>query len=176
MSNVLSLREYIDQAHNDKNNYKGSGLPKFQKFKPRIFPGKFIDTTPTIIESIAELNLIIQETYNHSINLIDIIKLFGEHNMLVSENLIVQLPVEDIDLVREYNRDRAIYSSRRTPEQYDELMEDIKINGIQQHGRIRLRRDDDYNIEAILGEGNHRLSIAKLLKLSTMPVRIIYTS
>lgn len=176
MSKVLSLREYLDQKHNDLTNYKGSGLPKFQKFKPRIFPGNFQDSQPTIIESVDELQQIIKSIYNRSINLVDIIKLYGDHNMQLAEHIILELSVNDVYLVREYNRDRAIYSSRRSPEQYDELMEDIKTNGIREHGRIRLRRDDDYNIEAILGEGNHRLSIAKLLNLSTMPIRIIYTS
>ncbi len=173
---MKSLKQYYEEISEDPLNYKGSGLPKFQKFKPRIFPGIPHNSSPLIIETVEEINQLINAKYRNNINLVDIIRLYGEHNIKLSEHNIVHLDVKDVDMVKEYNRSKTIYSSKRTPDQYEDLMEDIKTNGINECGRIRLNRNSDNTIGAILGEGNHRLSVAKLLKLSTMPIRIVYTT
>lgn len=176
MSNKLSIRLYLNQHHNNINNYKGSGLPKFQKFKDRIFTGYYHEGIEEIINNIPRLLIRLQEcVHSNNITLLNIIKLYGEFNIKITEDLILELNVSEIDKVREYNRSRNIYCSKRNPEEFDELYEDIKQKGIQKEGRIRLSRNEKYEVAAILGEGNHRLAVAKLLGISTMPIAIRYT-
>ncbi len=131
---------------------------------------------PTIIESVNELVNIIETKYNHPINLTDIIRLYCDHNIQFTSDIILLLSVNEVNDVREYARDKHIYSSKNTPEEYEELMEDIKLNGFKKCGRIRMTRNNDYTVGVILGEGNHRLAIAKQLQLDVMPIRLVYTS
>lgn len=165
----------INQPYNNTNNYKGSGLPKYQKFHPRFFPGDCPKLPSTIIESVDELQSIIQLKYHNDISLNNIIRLYGEYNIQFTSNIILQLSVSDVNSVCEYARAKDIYSSKKTPEQYELLLNDIKINGFRECGRIRMTRNADCNIEVILGEGNHRLSVAKQLQLNVMPIRLVYT-
>lgn len=158
-------------------NYKNSGLIKFQKYRPRTY---IIESTNDsmsyqYINSITDLNLIVDCIYGSpTIDLTTVIKLFGEHNILISNDIILELSIDEIDSVKEYNRDRHIYCSKRSPKQYDELQEDIKQHGIVSPGSIRLAKNNN-EISIILGEGNHRLSIAKKLGLSHMPIKVKYT-
>ena len=156
------------------DNYKNSGLPKFIKHHPRIFEKIDYNNDPYQITSLTELQQIIHEKYNSTISINKILQLFVDYNIIVSESVTIPLSVAEVNEFREYDRSKHIYCSKRTPEQYDQLYEDIKQNGIKQSGRIRVQINEDGYVEAILGEGNHRLSIAKLLQLSTMPIVFRY--
>lgn len=160
------LRSLCD---NDINNYKNSGLPKFIKYKPTIKYKPISNKKIHCIESIDELYSTLENVYGN-ISIDNIIGLYIDHDIIVSETVVVTLPIPEISKYREYDRSRSIYCSKRTPMQFDELYEDIKTNGIQQSGRIRIERISNDDVEIILGEGNHRLSIATQLGFDHMPI------
>jgi len=160
-------------VNNDNSNYKNSGLPKFIKHKPTIISKDISITPPYCIESKYELYNVLKDVYGN-ISTDNIIDLYINHDMIVSESIVIDLPINEIFKYREYDRSRSIYCSKRTPLQFDELYEDIKLNGIKQGGRIRVERINSNKVEVILGEGNHRLSIANQLKLNTMPIVFRY--
>jgi hypothetical protein len=154
------------------SGYKQSGLIKFQKYKPRIVSENRSDIFKDQVTINTQIDLISAlESYlnTNTISIKNILDLYVNHNVMVSESVIVDINVIEVNEYREYNRDRHIWCSKRTPNQFDELHEDIKQEGIQQPGRIRVNHSNGA-ITAILGEGNHRLSIAKKLKLKTMPI------
>lgn len=155
------------------NNFRGSGLPKFKKYKPRKYGGQNYYSPKYINKK--ELQLILKEIFgNDEITLNKIIHIYGYHNIMILEGITINLKIDEVVSVREYDRQREIYCSKRTPDQFDELFNDIKVNGIQNGGRIRMNRLDDGNITVILGEGNHRLSILTQLGYEYMPVTFRY--
>lgn len=168
LPSILSL-------NNDETNYKNSGLPKFKKYKPRLFLKNQNNASVVCIENIQELQQVLLNHYNDdSLSLYNIIDLYIQHDIIVSESVVLNIPTAEVNEFREYDRSRYLYCSKRTPEQYDELYEDIKQNGINNGGRIRIQTVDENTVQVILGEGNHRLSIAKLLGLDHIPIVIRY--
>jgi bisphosphoglycerate-independent phosphoglycerate mutase (AlkP superfamily) len=80
---------------------------------------------------------------------------------------------KEVDKYKEYNWSSSKFRQQNyNPGYWDELKEDIKKNGILDPLIIIL-----YEFEpkkAHLGEGNHRLAIAKELGIKELPVRILF--
>lgn len=57
------------------------------------------------------------------------------------------------------------------PTNYDELLNDIKLNGIKEPLEIWVHEN-----KALIVEGNHRLSIAIDLNISSLPVKVKFIS
>ena len=104
-----------------------------------------------------------------------IIDMFTKQNKAFSDNVTINVPVQDLHNIREYDREMIDgFTGKNTAEEMAEMEADIKKNGITSAGVVTLRRDKNGTVTAIMGEGNHRLSIAKKLGIETMPVRIYY--
>lgn len=84
----------------------------------------------------------------------------------------IMAPVSDIDNYKEYNWSSNVFRNKgHKPEYWDELVEDIKKNGIKTPLTIILYKHEH---KAKLGEGNHRLGVAKQLGIEFLPVRFEY--
>lgn len=132
----------------------------------KVFTGKNLEKFKSYYRSISELKELLD---GKSITLQNIIKLYANEYQAPADNVVYDLAVDEIDDVKEYNRTKE--DGNLYPEEWDNLKADIKKNGIQNEGVIEMRRLKDGNIQVYLGEGNHRLAIAKELGLKTMPIR-----
>lgn len=80
--------------------------------------------------------------------------------------------VEDLTPFRELDRE-VTPKFRGDSAHLDELTEDIRVNGFREPVIINY---DPQNGLALLGEGNHRLAVAKRLGLDGIPVRVVKTN
>lgn len=104
-----------------------------------------------------------------------IIKLFAQHNTLVTDDLEFQLPVQSLWGYREYDRTpKNGFTGLRSEDEFNELRDDIKRNGVKSPIVFTIKRLSSGNVEAYIGEGNHRILIAKQLGIKTIPVRFHY--
>ncbi len=72
--------------------------------------------------------------------------------------------VRELEKIKEYNWSRK--KSRRGEERWDELVDDIKRNGFKEPVQIYLYRNEK---RLNLGEGNHRLGVARELGIKKIP-------
>jgi hypothetical protein len=128
---------------------------------------------PVYIRSIAKLKEALKEKYgNPKITLDNIIKLYAEFDMKLTDNLLeFDFPVKDLDRYKEFDRGTT---SNLSDEDMESLKADIKKNGITDYGVFEMRKKRNGDVIAFLGEGNHRLHIAKQLNIRSMKVRLYY--
>ncbi len=50
----------------------------------------------------------------------------------------------------------------------------LKKNGIKEYGYVTIDRRKNGDVEVLLGEGNHRLGIAKAVGIKQMPIMFSY--
>ena len=126
------------------------------------------------IRSLSELKDLLREHYGSSAFKLDnIIKLYAEHDMKLTDNLVeFEFTVKELDKYKEWKRTRN--DSNLTPEQWDEMKADIKKNGIRDYGVISLGQKRSGDVTAYIGEGNHRLAIAKELGIKKMKMRLYF--
>lgn len=77
--------------------------------------------------------------------------------------------VRDLEKIKEHDWSRK--RSRIGPERYEELYQDIKKNGIKLPVQVMLYQHEG---RAKLGEGNHRLAIAKELGIKKIPTVFVF--
>ena len=93
--------------------------------------------------------------------------------MKLTDNLVeFEFTVKELDKYKEWKRTRN--DSNLTPEQWDEMKADIKKNGIRDYGVISLGQKRSGDVTAYIGEGNHRLAIAKELGIKKMKMRLYF--
>lgn len=85
----------------------------------------------------------------------------GEYHILAN--------VKELEKIKEHDWSRK--HSRIGPERYEELYQDIKQNGIKLPVQVMLYQ---YEGRAKLGEGNHRLAIAKELGIKKIPTVFVF--
>ena len=151
-----------------KSNYK----PK-KAYKPRVTIGVADVPRGDWIRSERELKKLL----NGKITLDGIVKLFAKENLKVSDSFIVNLDVKEINKVREYDRDLdSGFTGKSSESEMIELENSIKQYGIKDYAVITMKRYKNGNVGVLLGEVNHRLNIAKKLKLKTMPIKFYINS
>lgn len=133
---------------------------------PSVYPGSTEKRFKEYYRSISELKELLA---GKPITLDNIIKLYATEFKAPADNVIYDLDINEVYTVREYSRSRDVFG-KLEPEEYDELKDDIKKHGIKNYGIIELKRLPNGDVSALLGEGNHRLAIAKELKIKTMPI------
>ena len=171
------LGDFDDVGSDTKSIQKTSGsIYTGKKHKPRSVKGKKPTDFFDYITSEKELkSLFISKLGTKNITLKGIITLFAVYNMGLRDNITINLPVSEISTVREY--DRTIidgWTGKQSSNDFALLKADIKKNGMKNYGIVDMTRKSGGDIDVILGEGNHRLAIAKELKLKTMPIRFYY--
>ena len=142
-------------------------------FSKRGFKGTKPDGFKVYVRSEKELKSEINDKLNsNKLNIENIAKLYALYNIAPADNFEVILETKDVNDYREYDREKFVddWNGRNTFSEYNELKNDIKKNGIKSAGILHLERDGD-NVGVILGEGNHRLAIAKELKIKKFPIK-----
>jgi len=103
------------------------------------------------------------------------IRLYTEHNYRIDDSMTLIFPIRQIDQYKEYDRDLVNdYTGKMTADEFEELKKDIQQTGIRDYGVLNVYRLGGAKYSAILGEGNHRLNIAKQLGIPVMPLKFYY--
>ena len=124
----------------------------------------------------AELKSVLKEaTGSPKITLRGIIDLFALHNYKLADNFQPDVPINELYNIREYDRElKGGFTGSNTEAEMEELEASIKRKGIKHYGSVNITRLKNGDVTAILGEGNHRLKIAKKLRIKTMPIMFFY--
>jgi hypothetical protein len=176
---------FTDDMINDLSDLGGSDLspsitPRShsqKRYEPREYPGTKPSSHTKYIRSIQELKEVLEQLLgNDDVSLKNVVRLFADHNYAIDERVDLMLPTKDLYTVREWDRKMIDGNTgKNSQEEMDDLIADIKQNGIQSKSIITIARTNQYgDVSVILGEGNHRLSIAIELGISSMPVRFHY--
>jgi hypothetical protein len=128
-----------------------------------------------------EIKQELKQHFNQSkITLDGIIKLFTQKYLKVDDNVVLNLNLNEIWKYREHDRhifkplkNNVLYNGINTKEYYDELKQDIKQNGIKEPIIFMMQKTSNDTFTVYVGEGNHRMSIAKELGIKTIPVRFV---
>lgn len=155
----------------DKHLKKKSPKSKFHRYRPRKYKGVKPDDFAKYIRSEAELKALL----GGKITLRGIIDLFALHNHKLADNFTPMISVKELWYIREYDRKMVDgYTGKNTKEEMDALLASIKREGIKEHGYVKIDRRRNGDVEALLGEGNHRLSLAKKAGITHMPIMFSY--
>ena len=188
MKNFKELREGMlddfvsdfESLNADQLEIKYNVLVKAQKrYKPRKYSGSKKsgeDSWVKYVRGPEELKELLSEHQGTSkITLDGIIKLFAENYKAIDERYRPELSVKDIYNVREYDRKLINgFTGTNNAVELADLEASIKKEGIKQPGIITIERQKNGSVTVILGEGNHRLSLALKLGIRTMPIRFHY--
>jgi hypothetical protein len=146
--------------------------------------GRKPDDFATYLRSVNDIKEAINSIYGEgkysiTITLDYVIALFAHHNMVVTDSVILHFTPDEIFPYREYDRTfrdegPLRWTGKLTVEEYEDLKRDIIQNGIKDPIWLTLRRRMDGDVEVYLGEGNHRLRIAKELGIDTVPIQFNY--
>lgn len=131
---------------------------------------------PDYIRSERGMNEKLQELYG-SVNIDGIVKMFADHNIVVADNVTLPaVPTDQLYKYREYDREmKDGWTGKATQEEYDALKQSIGAEGIREPVILDMTRNHkDGSIEVKLGEGNHRLKIARELGITQIPVQLYY--
>lgn len=132
------------------------------------------DSFAKYIRSESEL-LSALRSYDLPKNAEGIIRLFSEHNLIVADNVHISLDTNDLYQYREYDRTPVNgWTGSNTEEEFEELKADIRRNGVKTPIILRMVRQPNGNVKAYLGEGNHRVLIAKMLGIRKIPTSFYY--
>lgn len=113
----------------------------------------------------------------HGTTVEGIAQLFSEENIALRDSVRLQVPVKELNNYREYDRNmRDGYTGKQTEQEYNELKQNIQDKGFDQSQYLvlDLTRTKSGDVTVHLGEGNHRLKIAKELGLKSLPVMFSY--
>lgn len=143
-----------------------------KKYKPRIYDGVKPTNFIEYIRSKPELKKLL----DGKISLNGIINLFAKENKALTDNVIVDINTSEINNIREYDR-KIIdgWTGKSTTTEISELESDIKKNGIKNYSVVTIKRLHNGNVSVILGEGNHRLMLAKKLKIKKIPIMFYFS-
>lgn len=145
-------------------------------YPPRVIKGTSDKMYPDYVRSEAELKAAIKEKLGSTeLSVKNIALLYANHDIVPDDSFIVNLRVDDLFEYREYDRDiEHDFTGKMTSQEFAELKRSIEEHGIKHHGILRMVKEDT-DVEVILGEGNHRLKIARELGIETMPVGFYVT-
>jgi len=140
---------------------------KSTKRKPVKVKGVKQDNFPVYIRSKKELMDKIG-----IITLDKVINLYAKHNMRLADSLMFKYDVRKLWKFREYDRDIDADDNFGWQKHKTDIE---KTKSIKDHGVVNVRRQPNGDVEVYVGEGNHRLALAKRLGIKKMPMLIIYS-
>lgn len=79
-------------------------------------------------------------------------------------------PINDLWKLREYTWSK--FDARRTPAEWDDLLDSLRAEGLQEPLHVMIGREGG----AKIGEGNHRIAIARELGMRELPVKFHFYS
>ena len=105
----------------------------------------------------------------------NIIRIFANDNIKVADNFQPMIDITELWKIREYDRKMIDgYTGKNTEAEMKKLTADIKKNGIKEYRYVTIDRRKNGDVEVLLGEGNHRLGIAKAVGIKQMPIMFSY--
>jgi hypothetical protein len=151
------------------NDKKAIPRSRTRMYKPRVVKANAPDNFKEYLRSDGE----VYKELGKPLTLAAIIDAYAHRNIALSDSLIFDFDVSEVNKYREYDRSFKD-PGKRNAEEMLELAADIQKHGIKEASILHLRRLKNGNVTVILGEGNHRLSVARKFKIKTMPVRFSY--
>jgi hypothetical protein len=145
-------------------------------FDPVDITGVEHDTFSQWLRSKEQVRLAIRDTLGSpKMSLENCIKLYTEHNFKIDDYVEIDFPTDSVYPFREYDRNmKDGWTGKLHQDEYDELMNDIKKKGIQQPGGLEIVKMNGGKYQVYLGEGNHRLKIARELGIKVYPLLFSY--
>lgn len=111
-----------------------------------------------------------------TVSLKSITELFAHHNIALRDSEQLMVPTEQLIHYREFDRKVVDnWTGKMSGEEREELKQNIKEKGFDktQYLMLTIIREPD-RVEVYLGEGNHRLSIARELNIKKLPLKFHY--
>ena len=179
LDDLLADFEPVSQAEINKVMKKSDAVlakyakPKspYKSYKPRKYSGQKQEGFSEYVRSQGEL----KKACGGKVTLENIIKIFANGNLKVADNFTPMIDVSELWKIREYDRKMiGGYTGKNTEAEMKKLTADIKKNGIKEHGYVTIDRRKNGDVEVLLGEGNHRLGIAKAVGIKQMPIMFSY--
>ena len=158
------------------NPKKRKKVPINNRYRPRKYSGVKPEGFSGYIRSMGELKGELKEKLGHpKVTLRGIIDLYAKHDLKVTDNFQPMISVKELWYVREYDRKMVDgWTGKNTAAEMKELIVSVKKDGIKEYGHVSIDRRKNGDVEVILGEGNHRLSIAKHAGIKEMPIMFSY--
>lgn len=160
---MKSFKTFLKEEERKKVTFKGEKTKNFREY----------------VRSEGELKRTVKEKlgYAGKIKIEHIAELYAKYRIAVADNVEFEFDTDDVYKYREFDRKLVDgWTGSRDAGEIEELEKSIKASGIKQHVYIRMERDNETgSTDVYLGEGNHRLSIARKLGIKKMPVRIYFT-
>jgi len=181
LDDILADFEPVSKAEIDKVMKKSDAVlakyakPKspYKRYKPRKYSGQKQEGFSTYVRSQGEL----KKAIGGKVTLDSIIKIFANDNVKVADNFQPMISISELWEIREYDRKMIDgFTGKNTESEMKQLKADIKKNGIKEHGYVSIDRRKNGDVEVLLGEGNHRLGIAKEVGIKEMPIMFSYSS
>ena len=179
LDDLLADFEPVSQAEINKVMKKSDAVlakyakPKspYKSYKPRKYSGQKQEGFSEYVRSQGEL----KKACGGKVTLENIIKIFANGNIKVADNFTPMIDVSELWKIREYDRKMIDgYTGKNTEAEMKKLTADIKKNGIKEYGYVTIDRRKNGDVEVLLGEGNHRLGIAKAVGIKQMPIMFSY--
>lgn len=177
LDDMLADFEPVSKAEIDKVMKKSDAvLAKHstqKRYKPRKYSGQKPEGFSTYVRSQSEL----KKECGGKVTLDNIIKIFANGNVKVADNFQPMISISELWKVREYDRKMVGgFTGKNTESEMKKLKADIKKNGIKEYGHVSIDRRKNGDVEVLLGEGNHRLGIAKEVGIKEMPIMFSYSN
>lgn len=143
----------------------------YKKYSPRKYNGQKQEGFAEYIRSPAEL----KKACEGRVTLENIIKIFANGNLKISDSFQPMVEIKELWKIREYDRKMVDgYTGKNSESEMKKLKASIKKHGIKQYGHVSIDRRKNGDVEVLLGEGNHRLNIAKEVGIKEMPIMFSY--
>jgi len=159
---MKSFKEFLLEVNSSTSNFVLIPAPKTE-----------LPTFTQYVRSLSALESALKE-HKLSFTIYNIAKLFADHNIALADNTILKLKVDNLWEYREYDRRPGMGQSKGDDNYYDKLKADIEKHGITEPLILNIQRKNDNSVEVFIGEGNHRLVIARELHKQFLDVRIYY--
>lgn len=93
-----------------------------------------------------------------------------QHQKMYNDSMPLLISIDELWPYREYERTRD--AGKRSPEEWDYLKENMRKNGWDPKNPLQLYISNSNGVK--IGEGNHRIAIAKELGIKQIPVEFIF--
>ena len=163
---MKNFEEFLLEANSSNSNYVSIPGPKADyEFKFT----KYVRSLPALQVELKE--------YNLPFSILGIARLFAEHNIALADNTILSFTTDELWKYKEYDRRPGSHQEkyRDNGEHYEKLKNKIKKNGIMGELILNIHRMPDESVQVFIGEGNHRLAIARELHIQRLQTSINYS-
>ena len=162
---IKSYKQFLQEINSSNSDYV-------------LVPGPSKEYEFKFTEYVRSLNALQKSLVEHKLpfNILGIAKLFAEHNIALADNTVLSFTVDELWKYKEYDRRPGSSQEkyRDNGKHYEELKAKIEKNSINEPIILNLHRMSDESVQVFIGEGNHRLAIARELHMQRLQTRLYY--